>query len=272
MPILNFKQYQALATLQKLVPVAVRMIEGALSLQTPQLQVAHRIHEIRAPNDPVREEWNLLFAEPHHSNQSFQDWTKRPPPTLFNFGTEGDEILTRHEDGGRNRVYFSNNFKVVKITDDKNEATIVALALEGERIPNIAVLDVAQLATFAGAMSIDDLYAIKQEFVNTNISAELHRASIAILSFIGVAGKATLAGMRGQPERAVDKAAMFGGEKPYIKLILDVVFLLLDKTGYLWTDIAPGNIGQDEEGKPVLFDLGLIYAHGQPRLPQIAAI
>jgi len=278
MAILNFKQYQAIAKLRQLIPTAVRMIQGALSLQTPQLQVAHTYHEIRAPNDPVREEWNLLFADPHSSNQSFQEWTKRSPPAIFNFGTEGDEILTRHEDGGRNRVYFSTNFKVVKIADDRNEAIIVGLAIEGERIPNIAVLDVVQLATFASAMRIEDLYAIKQELVDTNISMELQRASVAILSFLGVAGKGALARLRSDPKKAVDKAAMFTAHeteaavRPYIRLILDVVFLLLDKTGYLWTDIAPGNIGQDEAGKPVLFDLGMIYAHGKPRLPRIPSV
>src|SRR6516225_1988117 len=175
MAILNFKQYQAAAKLRQLIPVAVRMIQGAFSLQMPQLQVAHRIHEIRGPHDPVREEWNMLFADPHPSNQSFQEWTKRSPAAIFNFGTEGDDILTQYENGGRNRVYFSINQKVVKIADDKNEAIIVGLAIEGERIPNIAVLDVVQLATFASAMRIEDLYAIKQELVNTNISMELNR-------------------------------------------------------------------------------------------------
>lgn len=277
MPILDFKQYQALTTLRNLIPVATRKIISALSTKAAQLQVAHSIHQPSPGiggeyNDPRRDEWNLLFTDPDEYNKSFQDWTKGNPPALFQFGQKGDRILTEFADGGSNRIYFAINQKVIKITEDGDEAIIVALAVKGGKIPNIAVEDVVRLNTFAQSMNLEQLFAIKQDFVDTNISGEMVAAANALQSYISMVGGHTVVGIRNDPRASVKASRMDPFREPFVKLILDVIFVLLDKTGYLWTDTHPANIAQDKEGRPVLFDLGEIYPAGKPRPAKIRSV
>lgn len=271
---MNFQFNAAIVKMNQMIPLAVKTIIHALNIENNQkvLQVAHTLYE-----DARRDEWDMLFSNPNNSNMSFQEWCKKPPACIFQWGIDDNyQIYTPNsgDTGALNRVYFSNNNKVIKITQDKSEASVIALIVESGNLPGVTAQDIAELMTFSNEISVDQaLYAIKQRFVNTNINQKLKNAANTISSYINQYAPYAIAR---EPDKFVKKISLLNidaDSQKYIELIFDVVFAVLDKTGHLWTDIHPGNIGQNDTGTPEIFDLGVLYkAKVPPTIPEIIKI
>lgn len=189
-----------------------------------------------------------------HDNTK-QYWLLPNSPLLNWLKQHGVEVtpnyIPKYVDGGAGRVYFLNNQKVVKMTANRVEANVAAMVSNRSDIPT-PIIDTIYLG--------DNLYAILQHWVNTNVSNELKQAADYLTVLIDdhpeMDGFPT--NKRQQEKLCIETLNKYKGNKellPYMMIIMDVLSKLYNTTGYKHDDAGPTNIGI-HQGKVVIPDLG----------------
>lgn len=169
-------------------------------------------------------------------------------------------------------AFFGNH--VVKFTDQKNEAEIAAL-LGDHKIPNVAILDVKRLPKLG-------IWAIMQEKVQTtNIPKELQEAALIVGDWVDGKYAHQMKSPFGKTRSPKDVNDELFTRYPveeygwvchaYAEMILELMQKIEQKTGRVWNDSDPGNVGL-KDGKVALFDLGFNYPVRRKNVPVIRDI
>jgi len=207
-----------------------------------------------------------LFAPT--SDTPFYQWISTHYPG-FEPGRQPDKIT---KGGIGTAVFFGD--RVFKFTIQKSEAEIAAL-LGKHQLPQVAILDVIFLSKFG------NIFCIAQEKVNTtSIPQDLVTASYIVGDYIDAVhrplGKNPFSkwGVQGASQDAISQ---YSGPQnslvvhAYVELLLQVISDIEKKTGRVYVDTGPKNVGLKNE-KPALFDLGGNYMTRNKAVPRIRKI
>lgn len=189
------------------------------------------------------------------------------PLLLQKYGVDLDS-LSPLGSGDRGTAFSDGNL-VVKITDDLTEAT-AAHKIAGMKMPGIAkILFAGSLAKGTGVKRPEGfptdqpLYLIIQEKADTTLSNMEERIADSIGDFLSVNGKWPFDVK--QMTRAIynniyqtkGQNLISPANTKMIEQVLSAVLGLYLKGGIKYFDVGAANIGKDQEGNFVIFDLGV---------------
>jgi hypothetical protein len=173
---------------------------------------------------------------------------------LRRFGFDVNDLeLIGYGDHG---LAFASNDKVIKITDDKNEARAAANLINKKLTGTNQIYYVgsfSKLIQYHDPEITDDkiqYYVIIQELVDTVLSADERKAIDLVSNWLD------------ELERwpfDVDEACRKIGENGAVRSLLNSINELY-KHGVKYMDIHSGNVGHNKDGKLVVFDLGVSEA------------